>query len=100
MDLEDVLNEMMDSSSSSSSDDDDELYIAAAHVVSDIANSACHRSSVEGHHVLNRDRQSGHNRLYEDYFSDNPTYGPSYFRRRLIFSYFVQLCLAHAFNCG
>ena len=42
MDLEDVLNEMMDSSSSSS-DDDDELYIAAAHVVSDIANSACHR---------------------------------------------------------
>jgi len=97
MDLEDVLNEMMDSSSS---DDDDELYIAAAHVVSDIANSACHRSSVEGHHVLNRDRQSGHIILYEDYFSDNPTYGPSYFRRRLIFSYFVQLCLAHAFNCG
>ena len=100
MDFEDVLNEMMDSSSSSSLDDDDELYIAAAHVVSDIANSACHRGSVEGHHVLNRDRQSGHIRLYEDYFSDNPTYGPSYFRRRLIFSYFVQLCLAHAFNCG
>ena len=97
MDLEDVLNEMMDSSSS---DDDDELYIAAAHVVSDIANSACRHGSLEGHHVLNRDRQSGHIRLYEDYFSDNPTYGPSYFRRRLIFSYFVQLCLAHAFNCG
>ena len=87
MDLEDVLNEMMDSSSSS--DDDDELYTAA-----------CHRGFVEGHHVLNRDRQSGHIRLYEDYFSDNPTYGPSYFRRRLIFSYFVQLCLAYAFNCG
>ena len=99
MDLEDVLNEMMDSSSSSS-DDDDELYIAAAHVVSGIANSACHRGSVDGHHVLNHDRQSGQIRLYEDYFSDNPTYGPSYFRRRLIFSYFVQLCLAHAFNCG
>ena len=99
MDLEDVLNEMMDSSSSSSNDDD-ELYIAAAHVVSDIANSACHRGSVEGHHVLNHDRQSGHIRLYEDYFSDNPTYGPSYFRRRIIFSYFVQLCLAYAFNCG
>ena len=100
MDLEDVLNEMMDSSSSSSSDDDDELYIAAAHVVSDIANSACHRGSVEGHHVLNRDRQLGHIRLYEDDFSDNPTYGLSYFWCMLIFSYFVQLCLAHAFNCG
>ena len=95
MDLEDVLNEMMDSSSSSS-DDDDELYIAAAHVVSDIANSACHRGSIEGHDVLNRDRQSGHCRLYEDYFSDNPTYGPSYFRRRLILSIFIDLCLVYA----
>jgi len=73
MDLEDVLNEMMDSSSSSSNDDD-ELYIAAAHVVSDIANSACHRGSVEGHHDLNRDRQSGHVRMYDAYFSDNLTY--------------------------
>ena len=95
MDLEDVLNEMMDSSSSSS-DDDDELYIAAAHVVSHIANSACHHGSVEGHHVLNRDRQSGHCILYEDYFSDNPTYGSSYFRCRLIFSYFIDLCLVYA----
>ena len=102
MDVEDVLDELMDSSSSlSSSDDDDELYVAAAHiVVPNIVNSAGHCGSVEGHRVLNRDRQSGHIRLYEDYFSDNPTYGPSYFRRRLIFSYFVQLCLAHAFNCG
>ena len=69
MDLEDVLKEMLDSSSSSSSDDDDELYIAAAHVVSDIANSACHRGSVDGHHLLNRDRQFVHFRLYQDYFS-------------------------------
>ena len=102
MDLEDVLNEMMDSSSSSS-DDDDELYIAAAHVVVlDIANSACHRGSVEGHHVLNHDRQSGHIRLYEDYFSDNPTYGSSYFRCRLIFSYFVANFISGAtgFECG
>jgi len=75
MDFEDVLNEMMDLSSSSSLDDDDELYIAAAHVVVlDIANSACHRGSVEGHHDLNRDRQSGHVRMYDAYFSDNPTY--------------------------
>lgn len=90
MDLEHVVNELMDSSSSSSSssDDDDEVYAAAAHIVApDIVNSGGHRGSVEGHRVLDRDRQSGHNRLYEDYFSDNPTYGPNYFRRRLIFSY-------------
>jgi hypothetical protein len=90
MDAEDVMDELMDSSSSSSSsDDDDELYVAAAHIVAlDLVNSAGHRGSVKGHRVVNRDRQSGHDRLYEDYFSENPTYGPSYFRRRLIFSYF------------
>jgi hypothetical protein len=100
MEFQDVVNELMDSSSSSSDDDDDdddEVYIAAAHiVVSEIVNPACHRGSVEGHRVVNRDRQSGHCRLYEDYFSDNPTYGPSYFRRRLIFSYFIDLCLVYA----
>lgn len=92
MELEDVVNELMDSSSSSSSssDDDDEVYAAAEHIIlSNIVNPACHRGSVEGHRVVNRDRQSGH---YEDYFSDNPTYGPSYFRRRLIFSYFIDSC--------
>jgi hypothetical protein len=60
MELEDVVNELMDSassSSSSSSDDDDEVYTAAAHtVVSDTVNPACHRDSVEGHRVVNRDR--------------------------------------------
>ena len=99
MEFEDVVNELMDSSSSSSSssDDDDEVYTAAEHIVlSDIINPACHRGSVEGHRVVNRDRQSGHCRLYEDYFSDNPTYGPSYFRRRLILSNFIDLCLVYA----
>ena len=98
--MRDVVNELMDSSSSSWSDDDDEVYTVAAHIVSDIVNLACHRGSVKGYRVLNRDRQLGYCRLYEYYFLDNSTYRPSYFRRRLIFSYFVQLCLAHAFNCG
>ena len=98
MEFEDVVIEVMDlSSSSSTSDDDYEVYIAAVHiVVSDIVNPACHRGSVEGHRVVNRDRQSGHCRLYEDYFSDNPTYRLSYFRRRLILSNFIDLCLVYA----
>jgi hypothetical protein len=98
MEFEDIVNELMDSSSSSSLDeDDDEVYTAAEHIVlSDIINPAWHCGSLEGHHVVNRDRQSGHCRLYEDYFSDNPTYGPSYFRRMLIFSYFVDSCLEYA----
>ena len=95
IEFEDVVNELTDSSLSS--DDDAEVCTAAAHiVVSDIVNPACHRGSVEEHRVVNRDRQSGHYRLYEDYFSDNPTYGPSYFRRRLILSNFIDLCLVYA----
>ena len=77
-----LLNEVVDSSSS---DDDDELYIAAADIVAtDIGNEPRYRGSVEGHRVINRDRQSGHVRLYRDYFSDDPTYGPNYFRRRFV----------------
>ena len=76
-----LLNEVVDSSSS----DDDEFYIAAAHIVAmDIGNEPCHRGFVEGHRVLHRDRQSGHVRLYQDYFSDDPTYEPNYFRRRFV----------------
>ncbi|XP_021304964.1 uncharacterized protein LOC110430969 [Sorghum bicolor] len=96
MELEDVVNELMDSSSSSSSssDDDDEVYAAAEHIIlSNIVNPACHRGSVEGHRVVNRDRQSGH---YEDYFSDNPTYGPSYFRRRFRMRRHMFVCIMNA----
>ena len=91
-----LLNELVDSSSS---DDDDELYIVAAHIVStDIGNEPHHRGSVEGHRVLNRDRQAGHERLYQDYFSDNPTYGPNYFMRRFVCNHFVQLYTLYAFD--
>ncbi|XP_057789854.1 uncharacterized protein LOC131006742 [Salvia miltiorrhiza] len=29
-----------------------------------------------------RDREAAHLRLMQDYFNDNPTYGPTFFRRR------------------
>jgi len=87
---------------SSSSDDDNELYIAAADIVAtDIDNEPRYRGSVEGHRVLNRDRQSGHMRLYQDYFSDDPTYGPNYNRRRFICtSYFFSIipCICVRFS--
>jgi hypothetical protein len=38
--------------------------------------------SVPGHLVINRGREEGNHRLYNDYFSDNPTYGANLFRRR------------------
>jgi hypothetical protein len=83
-------NEVVDSSSS---DDDDEFYIAAAHIVAtDIGNEPRYRGSVEGHRVLNCDRQSGHVKLYQDYFSDDPMYGPNYFRRKFVWTpYFFSI---------
>lgn len=52
--------------------------------------------SVFGHHVVYRDRQMGHIRLYNDYFVDQSVYRDELFRRwyvlvktrLLIFSYF------------
>jgi len=38
--------------------------------------------SVPGHLVINRGREEGNNQLFNDYFSDNPTYGANLFRRR------------------
>ncbi|XP_072146396.1 uncharacterized protein [Setaria viridis] len=70
---------------SSSDDDDDDFLISVTHVTVNANESddeTKHRGSIIGHRVLQRDRQAGHQRLYQDYFSDDPTYGHSYFRRR------------------
>ena len=72
---------------SSSDDDDDDFLLSVTHVAMNADESddeTRHRGSVLGHRVLRRDRQAGHHRLYQDYFSDDPTYGHSYFRRRYV----------------
>ena len=73
-----VFNEVLESSFS---DDEDDLYVAAAHMVAKANNKQPYRrGSIDGHRVLNRDRQSRHSRFFQDCFSDNPTYGANYFR--------------------
>jgi hypothetical protein len=65
----------------SSWDVDDEVIIAASQIVQ----SASQRKpggSVLGRVYIYRDREAGHTRLYQDYFAEHPTYGPSVFRRR------------------
>jgi len=69
----------------SSSDDEDELILSAAEIVQ--SHSQCapkHGGSVPGHAVLYRDREGGHLRMYQDYLADDPTYGPTLFRRRFV----------------
>nr|TKW28273.1 hypothetical protein SEVIR_3G309700v2 [Setaria viridis] len=68
---------------SSSNDDDDNFFLSVTHVAvnaDESGDETKHRGSIIGHRVLQRDRQEGYQRLYQDYFSDDPTYGHSYFR--------------------
>ncbi len=46
---------------------------------------------VMGHEAVDRNRETCHLRLYQDYFSDNPTYGPVLFRRRFVLSLFYLI---------
>nr|XP_017233175.1 PREDICTED: uncharacterized protein LOC108207225 [Daucus carota subsp. sativus] len=41
-----------------------------------------HGGSTMNHHVIDRNREEGHARLYRDYFSDTPTHTDTQFRRR------------------
>ena len=77
----------------SSSDDDDSLILSAARIVQTFSNDkGRHGGSVEGHRVLYRDREGGHDRMFRDYLADNPTYGPEIFRRRFLFFNFGLIC--------
>ena len=83
-------------SSSSSEDDDDELILATlhqAHTQYALLNAARPGGSVPGRQYINRNREAGHWRLYEDYFSDAPTYGPTFFRRRFVSVFVCSLFL-------
>lgn len=74
-----ILNELIDSSSL---DDEDDFYYGATNIIAEESlNEPLHRGSIVGHHIVNRGRHSWYYLLYRDYFSDNPIFGPEYFRR-------------------
>jgi hypothetical protein len=67
--------------------DDGDFLLGVTHVAINADESddePKHRGSILGHQVLWRDREVGHQILYQDYFSENPTYGHIYFRRRYV----------------
>jgi hypothetical protein len=63
----------------SSSDDDDEFIISAAQIIQSVSRRKP-GGSVHGRVYIYRDREAGHTRLFQDYFAEHPTYGPSVFR--------------------
>ena len=66
----------------SSSDDDDIFIFSAAAIVETYSNQkGRHGGSILGHNVIYRDREGRHQRMFQDYLADEPTYGPNLFRR-------------------
>src|SRR5262249_43485983 len=67
-------------------DDQFTMSMAMAIVQASINAADTHLSrnsgSVMNHRVINRSRAEGHERLYRDYFADNPVYTDYNFRRR------------------
>ena len=66
---------------------ENELFMQMVDVVSfellgECSSTSPVRGSVPGRKNVFRDRETYHNLLVTDYFADNPTYGPSMFRRR------------------
>lgn len=50
---------------------------------------------MSGHKVVRRNREATHRRIYEDYFSDDPTYASEFFRRRFVLTRLVLLTSYH-----
>ena len=63
-----------------SSDDDDCLIMSAASIVETYSNKkGRHGGSVPCHKVIYRDREGGHQRMFQDYLADDRTYNPNLF---------------------
>jgi hypothetical protein len=77
---------------SSSDEKDDDYFLAVTHVATNVNESdgeKKYRGSIQGHRVLRRDRIAGHHMLYQDYFSENPTYGHCYLRHRYAYITYI-----------
>uniref|UniRef100_A0A0D3D9R1 DDE Tnp4 domain-containing protein n=1 Tax=Brassica oleracea var. oleracea TaxID=109376 RepID=A0A0D3D9R1_BRAOL len=71
-------------SSSSSDEVDEALEEMVDQVVDNFIDSVIHAhpNKQKRRAYIERDREQGHNRLWNDYFKENPTYLPKMFRRR------------------
>ncbi|XP_065879456.1 uncharacterized protein [Euphorbia lathyris] len=59
-----------------------------------------HVGSVEGHRVVNRNREESHQNMYDDYFTSNPCFDANTFRRRFkmsrtLFQRIIDAVTAH-----
>ncbi|TVT99822.1 hypothetical protein EJB05_54780, partial [Eragrostis curvula] len=84
-------------SSSDDDDDDADLDLVAAMLVNIGTKKSRKRGgSVIGREIVPRKRQAGHDKLWDDYFSENPIYGHNFFRGRFRMSKRLFLRIASA----
>lgn len=62
---------------------DDDLEMAAV-LIAEMDSNKRHKygGSVPGRVVVRRNKQQGHEKLFDDYFADDPVFGPVTFRRQ------------------
>ncbi|CAN6295279.1 unnamed protein product, partial [Urochloa humidicola] len=79
----------------SSSDDD---FDVATILLADLAENEPPKwgGSVPGHEVVRRNKQQANEKLFDDYFAEDPVYGPDTFRRRFRMSKRLFLRIANA----
>ncbi|KAK9279798.1 hypothetical protein L1049_013480 [Liquidambar formosana] len=96
---------LLDTSDSNSNSSDDEFEIMAIVALQEeLLNaervSRRHRGSIQGHATKHQNQIKRHNRLYKDYFAENPVYSPidflrSFRMRRSLFLRIIEFVEAH-----
>ena len=95
------MNSLLDLFFDDESDESDDDFEMAAVLIAEMEEMERNKQpkrggSVQGREVVHRNKQQGHDKLFEDYFADNPVFGPVTFRRRFRMSKALFLRIAAA----
>ena len=95
------MNSLLDLFFDDESDESDDDFEMAAVLIAEMEEMERNKQpkrggSVQAREVVHRNKQQGHDKLFEDYFADNPVFGPVTFRRRFRMSKALFLRIAAA----
>ncbi|TVU11411.1 hypothetical protein EJB05_44996, partial [Eragrostis curvula] len=92
-----LMHMLLEESSSDDDDDLDDMDVVACMIVDyGKKRQRKRRGSVIGRTIVRRKRQGGHDKIWDDYFSEDPIYGHSFFHRRFRMFRNLFLRIAHA----